>query len=56
MSANIQAAGGGSSIYIDARGADAGVEHRLMSMMATVEQRAINKSLSIMADNFRRGR
>lgn len=45
---------GGDTFYIDARGADAGVEQRVMLAMSKVENRAVGKSIAAVDENNRR--
>jgi len=46
---------GGVTIYVDARGADAGVEQRLNSMLSDLEQRVVERSVSVIIDSAQRG-
>jgi hypothetical protein len=55
----IQSLGSGSSsknnYYIDARGADAGVEQRLRNALRETEERAVRRSINSISENNRRG-
>lgn len=55
----IQSIGTGSSsknnYYIDARGADAGVEQRLRNALRETEERAVRRSINSISENSRRG-
>ena len=42
-------------IHVDARGADAGVEHRIMAAMHDMEGRILKRSLNLIAESRRRG-
>jgi len=55
----IQSLGSGTSnknnYYIDARGADAGVEQRLRNALRETEERAVRRSINSISENSRRG-
>lgn len=50
-----QGAGGVVHVHVDARGADAGVEHRIMHAMSDMESRILKRSLSLVTETRRRG-
>lgn len=50
------AAGAGTTYNIDARGADVGVERRIIAALQSVEERAVRRSVTAMVDGRNRGR
>lgn len=47
--------GGGYTINIDARGAEAGVEHKIRAMLEQMESRVVNKAITVVSEHSRRG-
>jgi len=46
---------GGTNIYVDARGADNGVEQRLNSLFSTMEDRIMERTVSVILESGQRG-